>query len=510
MAAVLYYSGGKLVASAGNLYESSTTTFNYFISPTGSNSNPGTLAQPWAITALNANGATYAGQNVGIIADQGQYNISALMVSANYSNALQINGGTSSASPTYVASCTSAGVAITNRANFAVLNAETGGGDYGGGLNYQGGMIGQNAGATTNQGYVTLSYIKLIGFGRRATQWGTYAVGSPLPGFTQSFTEVTGGSAAGFSSDNCPAIETMNVTGCHIENNYIHDNIGWDGTNSADHLDGILAWETTSGYFRWNTIVNAGALYGKEYVNQGNEIAYNYIDCSMFTAQSSANGMQDFTGATTGSLTLTSKIHHNIVLSSFFGLGGSTLSQSYGWTTPALIYSNTFVMSNPSGIVETAMWLYAENGGGLISTYNNILTGSVSPDYKMLRTSPNSNGLLDYNLYPASMTWALVTDANGATLINAYTTLSAFLSAVTSNGGTQATYDGHSIQNNTPGFVGSGATLSDAYQITSGGAAHLAGSTTGLSSGSACDMGAWGYDPATGNPPTQIGSSIGP
>jgi hypothetical protein len=265
----------------------------------------------------------------------------------------------------------------------------------------------------------------------------------------------------------------------------------------------VLCWESTGVTVQYNTVINGGSIYGKEIENQGNIIQCNYNDCSAYTTQSTAYGLQDWTGANTSGLSQSTTIRNNIVLSSFFGLGGSTLSQNYGWTTSALIYNNTFVMSNPGGTVESAAWLYAQTAGS-ISFYNNILTGAVSPDYKMLRTSPNSCALLDYNLYVASMTWALVQDASGSTLINAYTTLAAFLAAVTANGGTQATYDVHSVQNNTPGFVNSGTQLAQYYQITSGGAAHLAGSTTGLSSGTATDLGAWG------NGATGIGCTFGP
>jgi hypothetical protein len=422
------------------------------------------------------------------------------MQSTNYSNAFQINGGTSSASPTYIGSSNSSGYEAPR---LATLDAKGASGQYGGGVNYEGAIIGQNSGSTTNQGYVTLSGLKLINYGYRAIQLGTYAVGSQLPGFTVQNCEITGGNASNNSTDNAPAIEPMNVTGILVTNNYIHNNIGPGGSASGDHLDAILAWETVSSTFTYNTVISAGAIYGKEYVNQGNEVGYNYVDASMFTSQSSTNGVQDWTGANTGNLTLTSKIHNNVLLSSFFGIGGSTLSQSYGWTTPALIYNNSIVMSNPGGIVEAAAWLYAQTAGS-IKYYNNILNGAVSPDYKMLRTSPNSCALLDYNMYPTAMTWALVEDANGATQINTYTTLATFLAAVTANGGTQATYDGHSTQDNTPGFVGSGSQLAQYYQITSGGAAHLAGSTTGLSGGSATDLGAWG------NGATGIGCTFGP
>jgi hypothetical protein len=45
--------------------------FQYFISATGDDNNPGTLASPWSITAINNNQATYGGTYLGIIGDIG-------------------------------------------------------------------------------------------------------------------------------------------------------------------------------------------------------------------------------------------------------------------------------------------------------------------------------------------------------------------------------------------------------------------------------------------------------
>ena len=49
----------------------SAVSFDYFISPKGDDNNPGTLASPWSITALNSKRSTYAGKKIGIIGDQG-------------------------------------------------------------------------------------------------------------------------------------------------------------------------------------------------------------------------------------------------------------------------------------------------------------------------------------------------------------------------------------------------------------------------------------------------------
>src|SRR5580704_11664506 len=88
------------------------SSFNYYISPTGSDSNPGTLASPWSINAINTRQSTYAGKSVGVMA--GTYNIFALCQALASSGsqqtaALSVNGGTAG-SPTLIASCNASGV----------------------------------------------------------------------------------------------------------------------------------------------------------------------------------------------------------------------------------------------------------------------------------------------------------------------------------------------------------------------------------------------------------------
>ena len=91
---------------------STTTTFDYYISTTGNDSNPGTLTAPWAFTSFNysnANNAKMAGKRVGLIA--GTYDPATLTAqSTGYTWCMMnVPAGTSSAS-TYIASCNTSGV----------------------------------------------------------------------------------------------------------------------------------------------------------------------------------------------------------------------------------------------------------------------------------------------------------------------------------------------------------------------------------------------------------------
>lgn len=69
----------SLCLSSGLIRSASaqTVSFDYYIGPNGSDSNPGTLSQPWAITALNSKSATYAGKTIGML--DGTYNLIAIM-----------------------------------------------------------------------------------------------------------------------------------------------------------------------------------------------------------------------------------------------------------------------------------------------------------------------------------------------------------------------------------------------------------------------------------------------
>src|SRR5262249_29274500 len=61
-------SGGGKVAIWANAEE-----FDFYIDPSGSDLNDGSLAHPWAITALNTKQSTYAGLRVGLL--NGTYDV---------------------------------------------------------------------------------------------------------------------------------------------------------------------------------------------------------------------------------------------------------------------------------------------------------------------------------------------------------------------------------------------------------------------------------------------------
>jgi hypothetical protein len=479
------------------------TTFDFYISTAGSDSNPGTVAAPWAITSLRVQSPNFSkvpGKRIGLM--PGTYNVAAYVYPDSSTGAIQIPGGSSSAS-TYVASCDTSGNYSPRTATITALSN----GVYGGqaGLTHNGPIV-SHVGvwpATYPVGYLTLDGLVISGFSYKGVRIGGNSSGDGpgnLHGIVVQNCEFTGGAHnSGDATDNTNALWLDYTVGALVTNNYFYSNYGFS-TGDMGHLNGVICWGCQGTVIQFNTLVNAGNIYGKEIANQGNTVQYNYIDASMYTATGSSSGIEDFTGANTSGLTQTTNINNNIILSGGWGLQGATLSYAYGWTTPVNIYNNTIVLSTSAGPYPAA-WVTSQASRN-INFYNNIYTGA--PDgsgYKSLHLNAAGPAIWDYNLYIATgMTWALAQNSSLATALASYTTQAAVQAAVAAAGGI-AGLDAHSIANNTPGFAGSGA-LALAYQLQSSSPARNAGRTNGTASGAACDLGAWG------NGATQIGCNF--
>jgi hypothetical protein len=480
----------------------SASSFDFYISTTGSDSNPGTLASPWAITSLtrntvNANNVANfnatAGKRIGLL--PGTYLIGPMMHNNSNGGALQIIGG-SSGSPTYLGSSDSSGHYSARTATISALNA----GVYGGfaGHSYNGPMLAHTGTATGSisyaTNYITIDGIVFTGFSYKAVRIGAASSGDgpgSVLGVTVKNCEFTGnGHAVGDATDNTDCLWLDNTISALVTNNYFHDNRGTDGSSSMDHMDGVICWGCRGTVIQFNTLVNSGTIYGKEDANQGTTVQNNYIDVSMYTASSTAAGIQDFTGAPTGSLTQTTIFRYNVVLSSGWGIRGATLSNNYGWTTPVEIYNNTFVLTTAAVTPYPTAWVTSQ-GSANLKFYNNLYTGAADASgYKSFRTNPGAPSVWDYNLYPSTgMTWALSANATLSSTLGTYTTRATFASAIASNGGISGA-DANGVAANDPVFTGIGS-LADAYKLGTGSPALNAGKTGGTSGGSTRNIGAW-------------------
>jgi hypothetical protein len=498
---------GLVVASGlGSQAQAQTAAFDFYISPTGNDSNAGTVSSPWAITSLMAASQTsrnvanfnaIAGKRLGLL--PGIYNVASYIQPDSHTGALQIPGGTASAS-TYIGSSDSSGNYSARTATITALNGSVFGGRPG--YTYNGPIL-ANTGGSYNSGYFTLDGLVISGFSYKGVRIGGNSSGDGPANvqrvIVQNCQFTGGGHNSGDATDNSSALWLDYTIGAVVQNNYFLNNIGFNAGN-ADHLAAIICWGCQGSQIGFNSMVNAGYIWGKENANQGNNVFNNYVDCSMYTAQSSANGIQDFTGANTSGLTQTTNIHHNILLSTGFGLGYATLSQNYGWTTPVNFYNNTIIMVQAGGlIVEAAVWMFSQISGN-VKLYNNILAGVMSGDYGAIRFNANGPSVWDYNLVPSAMTWKMLAGSSGSTQTGAYTSLSSVQAAVVAAGGI-STFDAHTLQSSNPGFVGAG-TMALQYQLTSGAAAANAGRVGGVPSGAICNIGAWD------GTVTQVGSSL--
>lgn len=99
-AATSLYLPNSMIRSA----RAQTASFDYYIGPNGSDSNPGTQSQPWAITAINTKRSTYAGKRVGLL--DGTYGLIDIMgqPGGEFDAGILLIAGGSAGSPTVVQS----------------------------------------------------------------------------------------------------------------------------------------------------------------------------------------------------------------------------------------------------------------------------------------------------------------------------------------------------------------------------------------------------------------------
>lgn len=585
--------------------------FDYYISTTGSDSNAGTLAAPWAITSLqttSANWSSLAGKRIGLL--PGTYNVGTMMVNDPVTGALQIPGGTSGAS-TYLGSSDSSGYYSARTATITAYANGLYGGYHSTGPGIYDGPILSHTGkypTTYPVGYLVLDGLVFTGFSYKGVRIGGASSGdgsvitapvtvqncefygggfnqtqaqftASISGTTLTVTAISAGvigpnqvlAGAGITSGtqinsngtgtggtgtytlnvNYPsgvASEAMTTSdsydngtalwvdpfqppsgqGCLVTNCWFHDTVWWGGATNMDHLSAIQFWgfgaESWNNEVSFNTIKNAGNVYGKEGGLEGNNIHNNYVDVSMYTGASS--GYQDWSSGSSDfetGLTKPSYFTNNIVIMTGGTAGGNagfgfpTLGQTaygsqFGWQTPVEFSNNTIVSVAASTEGPQAFYaVTADNGVGQgnVQLFNNIYvnlggTGSWN-NFGNFMTTVKSPGVWDYNLFPSSgVQWALLPDAANGSLgasNTLYTTASSFASAVSSGGGISG-IETHGIAG-APTFTGTGL-YAEQYQLTSGSLGKGAGSTTGTTSGTACDMGAWGG----AQPPTQIGCNF--
>ena len=439
--------GGSLFRSAYG----ASGAFDYYIAPNGSDSNPGTIGAPWAITAINTKKSLYAGKRVGLL--DGTYNVAAAL--GGYSSwswsqaALDIAGG-QSGSPTVVAAV---------NAGKAVLDAQATSSNNSDGA----AVIGSN----TSTGYVTIDgleikncYYQAIRFSGDTSFTGTHVFGIVVKNcFIHNVTNTTKAEA------NPCAIQSNNLDGALFQNNRLQDLTSFD-----DRMSGYIFWSAHNTVVEYNSIINTTiGVHFKNQNNTNNIVRYSYIDMSGSSGQ--RTGIKLDSQASSG----TEQIHNNVIVAD------SPLDTDMYpfYNDDAYFFNNTLV--GVPGWATAGIKLYQGSGNSFV--YNNIFSrGSVGYRGDASLTQGRI-ALCDYNCWPASPILSLYAPGSDSSVINTLNGLT-LIKSTTSR-------DAHSIAVNQPGFVGVGAEAAF-YRLSSGSPAANAGRIGGIAGGAATDMGAWG------------------
>jgi hypothetical protein len=434
-----------------------TAAFDFYISPTGSDSNPGTLASPWALTSCapsNANNSKMGGKRTGFLPGTYVVNTNTLPgpvsggVGDYANNLMAIPGGTSGAQ-TYWGTSDASGNYSAQTATFTTSGVN---------LSPVCGLIGENS-QGGGKGYWTVDGFIIDGGGM--TGGGHFVQGYYSGGI---YNGSTPGAGPGIIIQNCEMRNMLNgqggnndgfvffegASGVIVQNNYFHTL--QKPAQAEPHMHCIEEYGCYGNQYLYNTFMNisngATAVESKT-GGAATTVAYNYF----YNIEPGSYGViMGFDGAegSPNSPSTPYSIHHNIFDSSAQTKSvdvNNSDAQGINW------YNNT-IYNSPSA-------QFAATGASApVQHYNNIWatsTGSTS-----LNFTAGSLTVCDYNCYATA-------------------------SAAGASG-----FDTHSIKSN-PTFSatiipGNGP---NQFQLASGSPCAGAGRAGGVSTGAAVNMGAW-------------------
>jgi hypothetical protein len=471
-------------------------TFDYYVAPNGDDSNHGTLASPWAITAINTKQSTYAGKRVGLL--PGTYDVSSLMKAMTSEDcALQINGGPNQSTPTYIASSNASGA---YQRGTAIIDAKGAVGQYGGGNSISPYVMGQSI-SLPNMGNWTLDGLNFTGFANWAVSSGNDSgspTGTPIPNTIVQNCSFYGSLSTTTTTHPAPVM-FYSYNNARVSNCWFYDNA--NPTADSNHYSSINAWGfgTSSGLvIEKCTFVNSPGIYcpmdnGPQ---QNITIQQDYWDFttagSNFALRTAILGMAPDPSIGGGNqLTLGSVVRNNIVR------GGSVQDseQSGDWYTPFAYYNNTWDLAGTHAGGLGFRNVEAPGYSGLMTSYNNLMydsgfTGFGSGQYGYQSCSINGFALCDYNIYGSAVTGYMFStygSGGGGSGEVVYGSLAAWKAAIsTHTPGAEA----HSSTNSANPFTNNGANALQ-YQISPGSPAYQTGRVGGVASGAPCNVGAW-------------------
>lgn len=413
-----------------------TETFDYYIGPSGSDSNPGTLGSPWAITALWTKASTYAGKRLGLL--DGTY--------SGY------NGGTYNGNdyahhiPT-AASGSGGARTVVGAVNARAATMNGAGGNAGAGFSRA------RVALLCEASYCTLTGLTVNGAGLFGVQVAAGNVRVEY-GHIHDINRVTYGD--GGYDNQAGIVLSTGSDGAVIAHNYCHDIVTSSSTGANEC--GILLYHGTNAVVEYNevTAVNTGIFLKDD--DGGAVVRYNYLH---------GVGRPLYYGTNNG---FSYTIHNNVVEGwTQDGYNSDNYVEGAGTT----LYANTFIVS-AAGAVG---WLVRASSGNPITFYNNLTArsgGSSSSYGDMTAAGSGTFALSDYNLYGSTATFH--SPAGSSRTFAAYKTQIGGL-------------DTHSV-NADPTFVGGG---SGPYQwkLAGGSRGLNEGSSDGTTGGSVVNIGAF-------------------
>ena len=438
--------------------QTASTAFDYYISPTGSDSNPGTLQSPWAISALSTK-SQVAGKHIGLL--DGIY----VSINSNYESAgIRVQSGFAG-SPTIVEAVNPRQAIITGRS----------GSSYPG----QQGLIGVIGGS-----YVTFRNLTVTdGVFKGFAIFGSNNIRIESCHVYDFRIAKNPGYAAQYPGDNVEGIRIEGSTDVTVNNCKIHDCYN---ANTNNHNG-----SGTKHYSSNRTIIEYTEIYGccaGIYDKNGNNnttVRYCYIhDLGTDTGELLC-GFDMPTSSGTHTL------HNNVLV----GNGALATANDYSIGHNLIQYNNTTVLTGPA----TTVWDNRTDGQS-VGYYNNIIQrNGNSAGYGDVYMNSAVANIFNYNCYDAA---AIAIRVGSST----YSTLASWRSA--------SGKDAQSFQAN-PSFTGTG-TGAERYKLSASSPCRGAGRVGGVSSGAVTDIGAWqsnvvqigcdfsGAGPTTPMPPSSV------
>jgi hypothetical protein len=445
-------------------------TFDYYISPTGSDSNSGTQNSPWAITAINTKRSTYAGRRVGLLS--GNYDLSGMNAyNGTASEAphpiLQVAAGTAN-SPTVIQSVEPRGAVLNLKSSSGVRKQLPAIGQY-----RLGGYVTLDGLTVTGGGFWLASF-----WGNGPTNYSSFAPGIVVQNchFYDSVLP---------TRDNNPAIWMDALINPIVRNNKFHD---ITDAGSGYGPCAVMTLSVRGLIMEFNECYNTrcflhdkhndgqggyasdGFIVRNNYVHDITDAAFIGLDTEYHSMSPSGPYQDCF-------------IHNNLLV----GCGGAWYCKVNAPTRMSVsIYNNTFVLTRNLPGDNGGWWGPSASLLNKISFYNNIMrrNGYTMGYMGDISISVTALGTLNYNMYdPGAMRANLLSPINtnsGVTVVAPFSSLTTWRVA--------SLAEGNSIQA-APVFVGgSGA---EAYALTSSSPGRNAGRVGGASSGAAVHMGAW-------------------